>query len=328
MTKLIPVMRCLIWVVLSAAVAAFCSGCAMREITSVKPVRAPVALQTAEKTDLIDRYNQLANSITSINASVTIQLTAGSSYSGVIEQYHEINGFVLAQKPADIRVIGQVPIVGKNIFDMESDGKVFHIFIPSKSQFLVGPADLERPSSKPIENLRPQHLTEAIFWEPISKGELVLLEETAIPPSSFYILTIVRPAMPNGEARSGGALGEDWEIARKVWFDRMGLDVVRIDNFDSGGKPTGIVRYSNWDMFDAPAIPEGEPMGLLKNAEIHYPRQILLDRPQNDYQLHLTITKLTANETIAPDRFELLQPSGSTIVHIGEADQQRDEQEP
>src|SRR6202142_1546623 len=190
-----------LWILWVAA-AAFCCGCAVRQTIAVKPAQAAVSLKTAAKSDLIGRYNRLADSITSINASVTIQLTSGSSYSGVIEQYHEINGFILAQKPSDIRVIGQVPFVGKNIFDMESDGKVFHIFIPSKNQFLEGPANLERPSSKPIENLRPQHLTDAIFWEPIPAGTPVLFEEqtTTHTPLSFYVLTVVRIQRGNGEA--------------------------------------------------------------------------------------------------------------------------------
>jgi outer membrane lipoprotein-sorting protein len=301
------------WILWTMAAVGLCFGCGMREITAVKPAQTPGPLQTAAKPELIDRYNKLANSITSINASVTIQLTAGSSYSGVIQQYHEVNGFVLARKPSDIRVIGQVPIVGKNIFDMQSDGKVFHIFIPSKSQFLVGPADLEKPSSKPIENLRPQHLSDAIFWEPIPKGDPVLLEEATVLPSSFYVLTVIRAAGPASEARTNARPGEDWEIARKIWFDRADLSVARIDTFDSGGKPAAVVRYSNWDMF----------------GDLRYPRQILLDRPQNDYQLHLAITKLTANEIITPDRFELAQPSGSTLVEVGEgAERPREEQEP
>ncbi len=302
MTKIPLRFRSITWIAWAATVAAFCSGCAMRQTTVGRPAQAPVSLKTATKPGLVEQYNQLADSITSINASVTIQLTAGSSYSGVIEQYHEVNGFILAQKPSDIRVIGQVPIVGKNIFDMESDGKVFHIFVPSKNQFLVGPADLERPSSKPIENLRPQHLTDAIFWEPIAKGTPVLLEETTVPPSSFYVLTIVRVGRQSEAANPGAEKPEDWEIARKIWFDRTDLSVVRIDTFAYGGKPTAIVRYSNWDAF----------------GDERYPRQILLDRPQNDYQLHLAITKLTANESIAPDRFELLQPSGSDLVRVGE----------
>jgi outer membrane lipoprotein-sorting protein len=303
MVKLTPKMRTLIWIVWAAGITAFSSGCAMRQTTAAPAPQSPVSLKTASKPELIEQYNQLADSITSINASVTIQLTAGSTYSGVIEQYHEVNGFILAQKPSDIRVIGQVPIVGKNIFDMESNGKIFHIFIPSKNQFLEGPADLERPSSKPIENLRPQHLTDAIFWEPIPQEGLVLLEETTESPSSFYVLTVAREG-------SNGSPGKpkDWEIARKIWFDRTDLKVLRIDAFESGGKPTATVRYSNWDTF----------------GDVRYPRQILLDRPQNDYQLHLTITKLTANDSIAPERFELSQPSGSDLVRVGEGAEEQE----
>jgi outer membrane lipoprotein-sorting protein len=306
MTKIMPRPRSLKWVAWTAILAALCSGCAIRQTTVGKTAQAPTSLKTATKSELVAQYNQLANSISSINASVTIQLTAGSTYSGVIEQYHEVNGFILAQKPSDIRVIGQVPIVGKNIFDMESDGKTFHIFVPSKNQFLEGPADLERPSSKPIENLRPQHLTDAIFWEPISKAAPVLLEEVSAPPSSFYVLTVVRVERANATPNTNES-GEDWQIARKIWFDRADLNMARIDTFDSGGKTAAIVRYSNWDIFGG----------------VRYPRQILLDRPQNDYQLHIAITKLTANESITPDRFELAQPAGSEIVRVGEGTEEQ-----
>jgi len=301
-----PGVRSFTWLAL-LAVTAFCSGCSMSQKTAAKPAQTPVALKSASKVELIQQYNQLANSIRSINASVTIQLTAGSVYSGVIEQYHEVNGFILAQKPFDIRVIGQLPVVGKNIFDMESDGKIFHIFIPSKNQFLVGPANLERPSSKAIENLRPQHLLDAIFWQPISKEAPVLLEEEAVPPSSFYVLTVIRNERPNSAPLPGADANEEWTIARKIWFDRADLNVSRIDTFDSGDKPTAIVRYSNSDMF----------------GTVEYPRQIFLDRPQNDYQLHLTITKLTVNEPIEPERFALSQPEGSELVRVGEASEEK-----
>ena len=50
---------------------------------------------------------------------------AGSTYSGVIQEYHEVGGFILAARPAMIRVIGQAPLVAKDIFDMVSDGHTF-----------------------------------------------------------------------------------------------------------------------------------------------------------------------------------------------------------
>jgi hypothetical protein len=138
-------------------------GCAVSHKTVVKPSQAPAALQSATKDQLIDGYNRQAQAIQSLNASVSMKLTAGSAYSGVIEQYNEVNGFILAARPASIRVIGQAPVVGKNIFDMVSDGSTFSIYIPSKNRFIVGPANLERRADKPIENLRPQHLVDALF---------------------------------------------------------------------------------------------------------------------------------------------------------------------
>src|SRR5277367_2509341 len=154
-------------------------GCAVSHKTAVKPSQAPAPLQTATKQQLLDAYNRQAQAIQSLNAGVTMKLTAGSAYSGVIEQYHEVSGFILAAKPSSIRVIGQAPVIGKNIFDMVSDGKTFEISIPSKHKFVTGPVNLQRQSAKPIENLRPQHLSNALLWAPIPQQSAVLFEESS-----------------------------------------------------------------------------------------------------------------------------------------------------
>lgn len=263
----------------------------------MQPGNAPAALQTATKQDLIARYNALADAVTSLNASVTMTLTAGSAYTGVIKQYHQVNGFILAQKPSSIRVIGQAPVVGTNIFDMESDGQTFSIFIPSQNKFLTGPATLERPSAKPIENLRPQHLTDAIFWNAIPAQSPVLFEEASEGPSRYYVLTIIRPAA----GTSSPSTSDDWEIARKVWFDRADLSVARVETYDAGGKLGSDIRYTGWDTF----------------GTVKYARQIAVNRPANDYSLQIGITKLTANETITPDRLVLQQPPGTELVRVG-----------
>ena len=38
----------------------------------------------------------------------------------------------------------------------------------------------------------------------------------------------------------------------------------------------------------------------------------------NDYQIQIGITKLTVNEPITADRFELKQPEGTELVQVGE----------
>ena len=65
----------------------------------------------------------------SINAAVELMPVAGSTYSGLIEEYHDVSGFILAAQPAKIRIIGQAPVLAKNIFDMTSDGQsVSHLY--------------------------------------------------------------------------------------------------------------------------------------------------------------------------------------------------------
>src|SRR5271156_1852770 len=290
-------------------------GCAVSQKKAVKPSQAPGLLQTATKDQLLDAYNRQAQAIRSLNAGVTMKLTAGSAYSGVIEQYHEVNGFILAARPASIRVIGQAPVVSKNIFDMVSDGSTFSIYIPSKNKFIVGPADLERRAEKPIENLRPQHLVDALFWPLIADRTRVLFEEASEGPARFYILTVVRPETPReaaGPSEAASAAPNQqagpqhptpgWEIAQKVWFDRSDLRVSRIENFGSAGRVASDVGYANWQPTSAAS----------------YPWQINVTRPSDDYQLQITIKKLTVNEPIAAARSPLPQPPGTDLVHLGD----------
>ena len=279
--------------------ACFASGCAASHQTVVKPGQAPAAVQTATREQLIENYNRQAEAIQTLNAGVAMKLTSGSAYSGVIEQYHEVNGFLLAARPASIRVIGQAPVIGKNIFDMVSDGKTFEISIPSKHKFVTGPVNVRRPSSKPIENLRPQHLTDALLWAALPTQSTVLFEESSEANVRYYVLTVLRA--PTGVNRAAES-APDFEIAEKIWFDRADLHVARVEGFAAGGVVGSDVRYSDW-----------QPAG-----ERSYPRQIDIARPGEDYQLAIHINKLTLNAPLAADAFTLKQLAGEDLVRVGE----------
>jgi len=288
--------------VLGLALASFWAcGCSVSKKTAVKPSEALGDLQTATKTQLIDQYNRQADSVHSVNLSVKMKLTAGSNYSGVIEQYHEVNGFMLASRPVNIRVIGQAPVVGKNIFDMVSNGEEFRVFIPSKKDFIVGPTNLQRVSKKPVENLRPQHLIDALLWKPISPQSTVLFEQANEPQARYYVLTVLtRPA----------GSSSDLEIEEKIWFSRADLNVSRIESYGPEGVLVSDDSYAGW-----------APVGDLKFAQ-----QIDVNRPADDYQLQIAVTKSTLNEAIAPDRFILPQPPGTQLVRVGEADEAKEAQ--
>jgi len=276
------------WMVLPAVLTLLASGCGVSKRRVVPPAEVRPALE-ATADQLIAQYNQQARAVRSLNAAVELIPVAGSSYSGVIEEYHDVRGFILAQRPAQIRVIGQAPVVAKNVFDMVSDGKTFRVFIPSKNKFIVGPAAFERPVKKPIENLRPQHLLDALFWPELPAGASVLFEEFNTDTARYYVLTLLRKAP---------AL----EIARKIWFDRSDLSLARIQLYGPGGRLVSDIRYADW-----------QPV-----AGVRYPRQIRLARPRDDYQLEIRIAQLTLNEAIAAGRFQLEQPPGTELVRMGE----------
>jgi len=119
------------------AVSLALAGCAVTQKRAAsQPAIEPVL--ESDQSQLVASYNRQANAVRALNASVLMSPTAGSAYSGVIHEYHQVSGFVLAARPALIRVIGQAPVIGTNIFDMVSDGQTFRILFPRRMNFLSG----------------------------------------------------------------------------------------------------------------------------------------------------------------------------------------------
>src|SRR6266851_8471169 len=263
-----------------------CGGGAIKKTTKVTP-EAKTVVRDASRDELLEKYNEIARGIKSVNASVELKPTAGSRYSGVIEEYHEVKAFLLAQRPAQVRMVGQAPVIGKTIFDMASDTETFRVYIPSKNKFLVGSVAVERTSDKPIENLRPQHLLEALLWPEIRKEEIVLFEEFNDENARYYVLTVLR-----GGYRS--------EILRKIWFDRADLQVSRLQSFGPRGVLLSDVHVSGWQ----PLVSDQEtPASATPSAINAFPRLLRIDRPHDDYRLDLQIIKLSINEDLHLERF-------------------------
>src|SRR5580700_5286182 len=181
-----------IWVLLLTFLALQAAGCiTIKRRTEVKKEEIRPQLESSED-NLLANYNSQVRAVQSLQATVDLIPSTGTTYSGVIEEYHDVPGFILAARPSTVRVIGQAPVVAKNIFDMVSDGKEFRIYIPSKNSFLVGPTALVRPSNKPIENLRPQHIVEALFWPELPANGNVLFQQVDLEPKRYYMLTMLR----------------------------------------------------------------------------------------------------------------------------------------
>src|SRR5258708_26725751 len=284
--------------VLLALMPMLAAGCmSIRTARDVKKEEIHVQME-ADEDHLLARYNEQAHSVQTLQATVDLVPSTGSTYSGVSDEYHDVPGFILAKRPATVRVIGQAPVVAKNIFDMVSDGETFRIFIPSKNTFLTGSTSLSRTSKKPIENLRPQHVVDALFWPELPAAAHVLFEQFDADPNRYYILTLLRE-VPGGKI----------EIARKIWFDRVNLRVSRVQLYGAAGRLDSDIAYTDWQPIGTPSA-GGAPSAITAI----YPRDIHIWRPQDDYKLEIRILKLTVNEEITADRVELTQPTGNELL--------------
>lgn len=267
------------------------AGCASRTTRVAVSRRLPPAL-TATRRELIQRYQDQADAVNSLNAAVRLTAQTGSAFSGVIKDYHQITALVVAERPGRIRMVGQAPVVGTDIFDMASNGKTFHMYIPSKKRFLVGPAAGNGAAKNAIENLRPQPLFDALIWGKIPPNAPVVLEEEdrQQPPSRAYVLTVLH--------RNGEQLGID----RRIWFNRSDLHVERVETFGKGGRIESDIQYGDW---------RKEP------GNAAFPWQIVLWRPHDDYKLKIDVRRVTLNPPIRPGQFTLAQPPGTHRVELG-----------
>src|SRR5258706_13238 len=297
------VKTCLVLATLAAISCGCGGGNGVKAHIKLAPAQRPVA-RDATREELLEAYNRIARGTITLNATVELKPTAGSKYSGVIDEYHEVKAFVLAARPAEIRVIGQAPVIGTTVFDMASDGETFRVSIPSKNKFLVGPVAVERTSSKPIENLRPQHLLDALLWPEIRKEEAVTLREFNDENARYYILTVLRG-------------GYQVEVLREIWFDRSDLHVARMLTFGPKGLLLSDIRFADWQPPDSAAA-QTVP-GALSNGVASFPRAIRIERPHDDYKLDLQVAKVSLNEEIPAERFKLEQPAGAEMVRVGDA---------
>ena len=271
-------------------------SCAVRRETRIRPSLVPPPAREATLAELIAELNSQSQAVRTLVATVDLEPTAGSLYSGVIKEYHDVKAFILVQSPALIRVVGQAPVVRTDIFDMVSNGQEFRLYIPPKGKFIVGKTALRRPAKNALENLRPQHILEALLIPPIDTfREKCFREEAEESGRRYYVINVVEP-QDSGELM----------LVRKVWFDRSNLDLVRAQFYQPQGSYIEDVHYADYQDFQG----------------VRYPSRIAVARPIEDYRLTITLLKATFNQPIAPEKFELKKPENAQLVDLCAAPQQ------
>jgi outer membrane lipoprotein-sorting protein len=281
------------------------TGCLFRT-HKVAREASPSVVQEATQQDLIEKIDREAQRIRTLNATVDIDTEVGGARKGKVTEYQQIRGYVLVRKPAMLRMIGLFPIVRNRAFDMVSDGQTFKLSIPAKNKFYVGRNDVIHASKQPLENLRPQHIMDALLLRPIDpQNEVAVVEstnETVRDPKTHKTVQIPDYTMVV-VARSP----QGWYLSRKIVFSRTDLQPYRQIVYDKLGNVATDARYEKYQEY------EGAP----------FPSQIVINRPQEEYEITLSVVKLKLNEQLTDDQFDLPQPAGAQLVRLDVAPQQR-----
>ena len=277
------------------------TGCLFRS-RIVEPPFISVELKTATQQQLIDYINTQAASIQSMQATVDIDTTVGGIKKGKVTDYEEIRGYVLARKPAMLRMIGLMPIVRNKAFDMVSDGEGFKLWIPTKNRFVVGRNDVEtHDPSQPLENLRPQHIYDALLLRSIDQqNEIAVLENDTELVTEAKSRKVSRADYIVDVIRKGN---QGWTLSRKVVFSRTDLLPHRQLLYDERGNVVTNAVYGNYK----------------EENGVQFPWQIEIARPQEEYDITLNIVKLDLNQPLPDDKFLLEQPAGADVVHLDKA---------
>jgi hypothetical protein len=254
-------------------------------------------LKTATQQELIEYVNTQSVKIQSMQATVDIDASSVDVKNGRATDYKEIRGYVLARKPAMLRMKGLLPLVRNTAFDMVSDGQDFKVWIPPQNKFFLGSNNAENyQSDKRLENLRPQYIYDALLMPEIGGDDAVRENgyETVLDAKRHrveqpnYSLLVIRRG-PQGAY-----------LSRKIDFSRIDLLPYRQRIYDQLGNVVTDVHYHDYKDFGGTA----------------FPNTIEIERPRENYNIILNMIKLEINKALTDDQFVLEQPPGADLVRL------------
>ena len=267
----------------------------------VQIVKNATAVQTATLEQLVERVDGQFEAIRTLNAGVTISVSTGGAHTnGEVKDYTTLRGYILVRKPDDLRVILLAPVIGTRVVDMVSDGNQFTLLLPTKSRALTGMDVVTKPSANALENLRPGIFFDALLVRSILPEHYITLTESSrvLEPETRkreairepdYDLTILK-------LKSGHTL----ERLRVIHVSRVDLQAYQQDIYDSTGRLATTVQYANYQKF----------------GDLQFPTEIVINRPEDEYTLRVAVQKLTPNQKMDNDQFELQIPSGVSVEKL------------
>jgi outer membrane lipoprotein-sorting protein len=277
------------------------AGCSLLPSTRHLPVpKAPANVQTVSPDQLVDQLNRRWDALQSLNAKVSVKASVTKQKEGIEKDYTTFPAIILLRKPKMLRVLGLIPLLNTQMFDMASDGTNFKLYIPSRKEVTEGTDSVSNPSSGSLESMRPEIFFDAMVVRGLDPDDFYSVtadSETVEDPSkkhllikSEYILSIVQQK-PNSR---------QIVTKRVVIFDRTTLLPYEQDVYDESGNLETKVLYAGYRDING----------------VNYPSTITIERPRESYQIVLTVISVNENQPLKDDQFAVTYPADTQVKKL------------
>ncbi|MES2391322.1 MAG: DUF4292 domain-containing protein [Acidobacteriota bacterium] len=282
--------------VLLVSVCAGLTGC-FSTTRVVQKTQAPEVFRTADVLQLVKEISDRDAAVKTLSASVMITASTGGGKEGQIKTYTSFRGYIFVRKPADLRVILQLPVIGSEAMDMVSDGKTFTLLIPPRNKAIVGTNAVTKPSKNGLENLRPAVFLDSLLVPGLGPDEFVNLTESTrvLQPESKHQPAIEEPDYDLTVLRikSGNVMQRE----RVIHISRLDMLPFEQDIYNAQGQIETQATYDKYQAF----------------GDQQFPTEINIRRPIDEYSLKIDVTKLTLNKELPDDQFALQIRPGMTV---------------
>jgi outer membrane lipoprotein-sorting protein len=276
------------------------TGCGFRSSHPVKMRTSTATLKDATLEQLVESINTNAEKLKTLKATVDIDSSVFQEKTDRVKDNPQVAGLILVRKPEMLRMRIYVPVIHNVMADMVSNGKKFELASPIKSKFYVGSNQQPvKPSPQPLENLRPQHISDALLLKPVEEGkEIAVLESTTEvvkdPKNHKDVQQLAYTVVVIDKDNAG------YYLSRKIVFSRTDLLPHEQSIYDRQGRLVTFVRYENFSDYS----------GLL------LPAIVAIQRPIEGYGITISMVKVDVNVPLTDEQFVLTQPPGSQLINL------------
>lgn len=278
------------------------TGC-LRTTHIVQRTQPPDIYRSTSVENLEKIISDRDTAIHTLTASVLLVASTGGGKEGKVVTYTSFKGYIFVRKPRDLRVIMLLPVLGSSALDMVSNGNTFtlkHATAGHGDVWIQGSNTVTTPSKNGLENLRPPVFFDSLLVPGVSPDEIVSLTESTrvLAPKSKHQPAIEEPDYLLAVLKM--EKGNTAQLERLVHFSRVTLLPFEQDIYNKQGEAETIATYDKYQDFNG----------------IEFPMLIDIKRPIDEYELKLQVTKLTLNQPLENDQFELKIPPGVTVQHM------------